>query len=78
MKLKTSAIERGKGFWKMNVKVIESKLFDTTFRTFWKTWVEKINDFDTKKDWWEYTKVKIKLLCIEVSMAKILISLFTS
>ena len=31
------------------------------------TWKKKINEFDSKKKWWELTKVKIKEISIQVS-----------
>ena len=67
MTLNTSKCERGPGFWKMNVDALNSDLFDQTFKTFWKGWKKQINNFESKRKWWELTKIKIKELSIEVA-----------
>ena len=51
----------------MNNNTIQSDLFKRTFESFWKYWKLEVNNFDSKKEWWEITKVKIKNLCIEIS-----------
>ena len=38
----------------------------TCLKLFWNTWQLKINDFESKKDWWEVTKLNTKELCLEV------------
>ena len=63
----SSECERGPGFWKLSTKVIESQLFSNTFKTFWQAWSPKIIGSNSKKEWWELTKVKIKELSIEVA-----------
>ena len=65
--LRTSDCERGPGFWKLNNSVLESDIFDDTFKTFWASWKTSSDLFDSKKRWWELTKVKIKELSIEIS-----------
>ena len=67
LQLNTSKCDRGKGFWKMNVELLNSKLFDESFKIFWKKWESKITDYDDIKLWWEITKIKIKELSLEVS-----------
>ena len=48
--LNTSQCERGKGFWKMNINILNSKEFDTVFRTFWKTWEKKQTHMKARKN----------------------------
>lgn len=65
--LKTTEMERGSGYWKMNIDVMNSILFDNTFKAFWKTWHKEINQYESKKKWWEITKIKIKEISIQVA-----------
>ena len=65
--LRISDCERGPGFWKMSTKVLNSEMFDNSFTAFWKSWQRTINDYNSKKKWWEITKVKIKEICIQVA-----------
>ena len=67
LNVNTSKCERGTGFWKMNTSVLKSKQFDETFMSFWKSWEKSIDKYDSKKEWWEITKVKIKELSIAVA-----------
>ena len=65
--LKTSTCERGNGFWKLNIKVLDSEMFDNTFRSFWQTLKKEITKFRNAKQWWETTKVKIREIGMEVA-----------
>ena len=51
----------------MNIDVMNSDLFDNTFKTFWTKWEQKIHDYTSKKRWWELTKIKIKEISIQVA-----------
>ena len=67
LKINTIDAERGPGFWKMNIEVLNSELFENTFKTFWQTWEKSIDKYVDKRQWWEITKIKIKELSIEVA-----------
>ena len=69
-KLKTSSVDRGPGFWKMNIDVMNSEEFGNVFTAFWETWEKKMVNYESKKMWWEITKVKIKELSIEVAKGR--------
>ena len=67
LSLNTTECERGPGFWKMNVSILENDIFDRTFLSFWESWKDKIKDHKSKKIWWELAKLKIKELSIEIA-----------
>jgi hypothetical protein len=51
----------------MKNSILKSELFQRTLEGFWSDWHLKKEDFKSKLEWWEQTKVKIKTLTIEVS-----------
>ena len=65
--IKTSEQERGPGYWKFNNSLLTSDLFKQTFLSFWHDWKEKMGNYNSKREWWEITKYKIKCLSIEIS-----------
>jgi hypothetical protein len=50
----------------MNLNTIKSETFISAFNTWWPTWKNQINRFETIQEWWEVTKTKIKILTIEI------------
>ena len=52
IKLRTTDIEYAKGLWKMNINIINSELFRTTFRNIWNKWKEQKQHYDTNI-WWD-------------------------
>jgi len=67
VKVKLEDIERGPGIWVMNLNTIKSETFISVFNTWWPTWKNQINRFETIQEWWEVTKAKIKCLTIDIS-----------
>ena len=67
VKVKIEDIERGPGIWVMNLNTIKSETFISAFNTWWPTWKNQINRFETIQEWWEVTKTKIKILTIDIS-----------
>ena len=63
IKIRTTDIEYGKGLWKMNVSIINSELFRTTFRNIWNKWKEQKQYYDTNI-WWDIGKRKVKEIAI--------------
>lgn len=55
----------GPGTWKMNYAVVQSVTFKKVFKSFWRSWRLKKQEFVSLLDWWEVTK--IKSLTIDVS-----------
>ena len=64
--IKTNLQERGPGYWKFNKKLLDSEFFNKALNSFWQGWKEKINDYQSKSEWWEITKYKIKKLAIDI------------
>ena len=48
--LQTSAVKRGNGTWKLNKSILESKFFDTAFKSFWQKWKLEVANYDSKKN----------------------------
>ena len=67
LSLKFTEPERGGGTYEMKNSILKSELFQRTLEGFWSDWHLKKEDFKSKLEWWEQTKVKIKTLTIEVS-----------
>ncbi len=65
--IQVSEVLRGPGRWQMNDRVIKSELFKDTFTQFWSIWLGKRDEFKSKLDWWEETKIKIKDIAISCS-----------
>ena len=59
----TTKIPQGPGIWKMNLEVINSKLFQDSFRDIWESWVNQKEKYDLHT-WWDLGKKKIKKLTI--------------
>ena len=51
----------------MNLNTVKSETFISAFDTWWPTWKNQINRFETIKEWWEVTKTKIQCLTIDIS-----------
>ena len=51
----------------MNLNTIKSETFISAFNTWWPTWKNQINRFETIQEWWEVTKTEIKFLTIDIS-----------
>ena len=60
--LKTNKQDRGTGYWKLNSSILENERFHNSFIAFWSGWKKEINKYESKKEWWEATKCKIKNL----------------
>jgi exonuclease III len=56
--MKTTKVERGKGYWKMNDTVLNSQLFYQHFRALWPKWESQKHLFENTKLWWEFAKQK--------------------
>ena len=67
LSLRTSEMEHGPSFWKMNCEIINTLLFENAFKTFWSHWKLEQAKFKDKLKWWEITKVHIRELCIDVA-----------
>ena len=50
----------GKGFWKCNVSVLKEREFFERFSEAFEGWVDLKVLFDSKREWWDWTKVRIK------------------
>ena len=51
----------------MNLNTVKSETFISAFDTWWPTWKNQINRFETIQEWWEVTKAKIQCLTIDIS-----------
>ncbi len=54
----------GKGVWKMNSRVIGSKLFRNTFTSWWEHWKTKKTEYSNIQTWWDIGKKKIKEIAV--------------
>ena len=59
VKVKLEDIERGPGIWVMNFNTIKLETIISAFITWWPTWKNQINRFETIQEWWKVTKTKI-------------------
>ena len=50
----------GKGFWKCNVSVLKEREFFERFSEAFEGWVDLKVLFDSKREWWDWMKVRIK------------------
>ena len=65
LRINTENIERGPGLWKLNTSILENPEYTEIISTFWGTWKKEIDKFNSKKQWWDLTKRKIKTLSID-------------
>lgn len=50
-------------YWCFNTSLLEDEHFRNTFVYFWGTFKRQKVSFSSLRDWWEYGKVQIKMLC---------------
>jgi hypothetical protein len=56
---------RGRGYWKMNSRLLQEKTFKNTLKTRWETWTRNKKYFPTSVMWWSrYVKRRIKITFI--------------
>ena len=56
LKFRITETDYGKGVWKMNASVLQSKLFQDSFRVMWRDW-KKVEDlYNDKRVWWDIGK----------------------
>ena len=67
-KVKISDIKIGKGFWKMNIKLLESEEVELAFKEFWNCLISKKSKYDNLLLWWEDVKRECKWFWKKVSM----------
>ena len=60
MEVKTSTVTRGPGYWKLNCLVLESELFQKTFKSMWNDWLKSMANYPNLNTWWDLGKSKIK------------------
>ena len=65
LRLNTENIERGPGLWKLNASILENSKYKEIISTFWCTWKREIDKFESKRQWWDLTKRKIKAISID-------------
>ena len=56
LSMRISETEHGMGIWKMNLKVIQSKLFEDCFCNIWKAWQDKKVAYPDTNIWWDLGK----------------------
>jgi exonuclease III len=53
---------RGKGYWKMNINMLQGKTFQETFKAKWEKWKMNKKHYPTNVMWWSrYVKKQIKV-----------------
>ena len=64
LQLRTAETLHNKGLWKMNVSIIQTKLFQAAFKKMWEQWKQKKQCFQNVRQWWDIGKKQIKELVI--------------
>ena len=65
LRIKTSICERGKGYWKLSSKLLNTAEFDAMFKALWLSCKRNYIGAASKREWWDKTKSKIKEASIE-------------
>jgi exonuclease III len=56
---------RGRGYWKINSRLLQEKTYKNTLKTRWETWTKNKKHFPTSVMWWSrYVKRRIKITFI--------------
>lgn len=52
-------VNMGKGYWKMNISLLEDDIFKKEFKDFYKSWQEFKVGYVSLLEWWEVLKIQI-------------------
>lgn len=63
--IKVEVPERGTGFWKLNIRVLEDEAFQARFQGMYKGWQNLKRGYDSLVGWWEDVKKKVTMFCQE-------------
>ena len=65
-----NAVNRGRGFWKMNLTLLEDDAFKADVAAFWADWKQEKRHYADPSIWWDLGKSYIKRLAIDFSIRK--------
>ena len=65
-----NAVNRGRGFWKMNLTLLEGDAFKADVAAFWADWKQEKRHYGDPSIWWDLGKSYIKRLAIDFSIRK--------
>jgi exonuclease III len=65
LSIRLSEITRGQGLWKLNTSILSKSDYIDLIENAWQSWRKEKGNFKTKREWWDMTKHKFKLLTIE-------------
>ena len=65
--LRSVAIPRGPGRWKLNCSLLESPEYINLIRTFWTSWRERKPSFPSLQHWWDEGKKRIRGISVQFS-----------
>lgn len=63
-------VNMGKGYWKMNISLLEDDIFKKEFKDFYKLWQEFKVGYVSLLEWWEVLKIEIAGFCIRYTEKK--------
>ena len=61
-------VERGSGYWKLNVNLLSDQEFIDHINTFWEEWEKNVNNYDDIRIWWDLAKINFKKIAITHSI----------
>ena len=62
---------KGRGFWKMNINILKDEKYKRTVKAFWTYWRSRKTKYDTRAEWWDIGKTKVKAITIEHCVRKV-------
>ena len=65
-----NTVTRGRGFWKMNLTLLEDDSFKADVEKFWAEWKKEKMRYSDPTSWWDLGKSYVKRLAIDFSVRK--------